>query len=299
MTVATLKDVLGPAIAGRYAVAGLVVLGWEDAKAYVAAAEELGLPVILQAGPGCRQHTPIPILGKMFRYLAEQANVPVVCHIDHARTVDECRAGIEHGFSSVMIDGSMLPLDENISLTNRVIEIAKSASVSVEGEVGFVGYNNGAISAPTSAEDAARFARETGIDALAISIGNVHLQTEKAAAIDFTALSAIEAVTTVPLVLHGGSGIPSTLRRKLAQDHRIKKFNIGTELRMAFGQALRASLESQPQEFDRNTLLTPTIKASQAAAMAVMAELAGRVFASGATGPHPALRATFSRKREK
>ena len=101
MTVATLKDVLGAAIAGRYAVAGLVVLGWEDAKAYVAAAEELGLPVILQAGPGCRSHTPIPILGKIFRYLAEQASVPVVCHIDHARTVDECRSGIEHGFTSV------------------------------------------------------------------------------------------------------------------------------------------------------------------------------------------------------
>ncbi len=276
MTVATLKDVLGPAIAGRYAVAGLVVLGWEDAKAYVAAAEELGLPVILQAGPGCRSHTPIPILGKMFRYLAEQASIPVVCHIDHARTVDECRAGIEHGFSSVMIDGSMLPLDENISLTNRVMAIAKSAAVSVEGEVGFVGYNNGAISAPTSAEDAARFERETSIDALAISIGNVHLQTEKAADIDFAALYAIEAVTTVPLVLHGGSGIPGVLRHKLARDHRIKKFNIGTELRMAFGQALRASLASQPDEFDRNKLLLPTVQASQAAARAIIAELAGK-----------------------
>jgi fructose-bisphosphate aldolase, class II len=276
MTVATLKHVLDPAIAGRYAVAGLVVLGWEDAKAYVAAAEELGLPVILQAGPGCRQHTPVPILGKIFRYLAEQASVPVVCHIDHARTVDECRAGIEHGFSSVMIDGSMLPLAENISLTQRVITIAKSAGVSVEGEVGYVGYDKGAVSAPTSAEDAARFEQETGIDALAISIGNVHLQTKKAADIDFAALGAIETVTTVPLVLHGGSGIPSALRRKLAQDHRIKKFNIGTELRMAFGQALRESLASQPEEFDRNKLLIPTMQASQIAARAIIAELAGR-----------------------
>ena len=108
MTVATLKDVLQPALAGRYAVAGLVVLGWEDAKAYVEAAEELNLPVILQAGPGCRAHTPVPILGKMFRYLAERASVPVVCHIDHARTVEECVEGIDCGFSSVMIDGSML-----------------------------------------------------------------------------------------------------------------------------------------------------------------------------------------------
>ena len=276
MTVASLKDVLAPAITGHYAVAGLVVLGWEDANAYVAAAEELGLPVILQAGPGCRSHTPVPILGKIFRYLAEQASVPVVCHIDHARTVEECRAGIEHGFSSVMIDGSMLPLDDNINLTNRVVAIAKSASVSVEGEVGFVGYDNGAVSAPTSAEDASRFERETNVDAIAISIGNVHLQTEKAADIDFAALSAIEAVTTVPLVLHGGSGIPSALRRKLARDHRVKKFNIGTELRMAFGQSLRDSLASQPEEFDRNKLLTPTMQASQAAARAIISELANR-----------------------
>ena len=276
MTVASLKDVLAPAITGHYAVAGLVVLGWEDAKAYVAAAEELGLPVILQAGPGCRSHTPVPVLGKIFRHLAEQASVPVVCHIDHARTVEECRAGIEHGFSSVMIDGSMLPLDDNINLTNRVVAIAKSASVSVEGEVGFVGYDNGAVSAPTSAEDAARFERQTNVDAIAISIGNVHLQTEKAADIDFAALSAIEAVTTVPLVLHGGSGIPSALRRKLARDHRVKKFNIGTELRMAFGQSLRDSLASQPEEFDRNKLLTPTMQASQAAARAIILELANR-----------------------
>ena len=276
MTVVSLKDVLAPAITGHYAVAGLVVLGWEDAKAYVAAAEELGLPVILQAGPGCRSHTPVPVLGKIFRHLAEQASVPVVCHIDHARTVEECRAGIEHGFSSVMIDGSMLPLDDNINLTNRVVAIAKSASVSVEGEVGFVGYDNGAVSAPTSAEDAARFERQTNVDAIAISIGNVHLQTEKAADIDFAALSAIEAVTTVPLVLHGGSGIPSALRRKLARDHRVKKFNIGTELRMAFGQSLRDSLASQPEEFDRNKLLTPTMQASQAAARAIILELANR-----------------------
>ena len=83
--------------------------------------KKLRLPVILQAGPGCRKHTPVPILGKMFRHLAEQARVPVVCHIDHALTLDECRDGIDHGFTSVMIDGSMLALDENIALTARVV----------------------------------------------------------------------------------------------------------------------------------------------------------------------------------
>ena len=209
MTVASLNDVLLPAIAGKYAVAGLVVLGWEDARAFAEAAEEAQLPLILQAGPGCRKHTPVPVLGKMFRYIAEQASVPVVCHIDHARSVEECQEGIEHGFSSVMIDGSMLPLAENIALTQRVVGLSKPHGISVEGEVGLVGYNGGAASAHTSPEEAGVFERETGIDALAISVGNLHLQTEQHAVIDMAALRAIETVTAVPLVLHGGSGIPA------------------------------------------------------------------------------------------
>ena len=274
MTVATLSDVLRPAVSGHYAVAGVVVLGWEDAKAYVEAAEELRLPIILQAGPGCRKHTPLPILGKMFRYLAEHASVPVVCHIDHATTVEECRDGIEHGFTSVMIDGSRLPLEGNIALTSEVVALAKQAGVSVEGEIGFVGYDNGTASSMTKPEDAAAFERHTGVNALAISIGNVHLQTEKQAVINFETLAAIEAVTTVPLVLHGGSGIAADVRRQLAHHHRVKKFNIGTELRMAFGSALRHTLSEHPHEFDRNKILAATMTASREAAKAVLRNLA-------------------------
>ncbi|MEM9794632.1 MAG: class II fructose-bisphosphate aldolase, partial [Pseudomonadota bacterium] len=106
MTVANLSDVLQPALRDGYAVGGLVVLGWEDAEAYVAAAEDLGAPLILQAGPSCRAHTPLPVLGAMFRYLAEQAVVPVVAHLDHGYELDDCRAAIEAGFTSVMFDGS-------------------------------------------------------------------------------------------------------------------------------------------------------------------------------------------------
>ena len=274
MTVATLNDVLLPALAGKYAVAGLVVLGWEDARAYVEAAEEAQLPVILQAGPGCRKHTPVHILGKMFRYLAEQANVPVVCHIDHARSVEECRQGIDHGFSSVMIDGSDLPLAENIALTKRVVEFSKPFGVSVEGEVGVVGYSGGADSAHTSPGEAAVLERETGLDALAVSVGNLHLQTHKQAEIDMTALGAIEAETTVPLVLHGGSGIPSDLRQRLANTSRVKKFNIGTELRMAFGKDLRSVLADRPEEYDRIAILGATIPGSKALAKSILRELA-------------------------
>lgn len=273
MTVATLTDVLLPAMAKRTAVAGLVVLGWEDARAFVEAADETGLPVILQAGPGCRSYTPLPILGKMFRVLAEQARVPVVCHVDHATTLDECVRGIDCGFSSVMIDGSALPLAENIALTRRVVEVAHMANVSVEGEVGVVGYADGRPSSLTSAAEAGQFETETGVDALAISVGNVHLQTEKSDGIDLEALRAIEAVTRVPLVLHGGSGIPPAMRRRLARETRVKKFNIGTELRMAFGKALRKSLADHPDAFDRLQLLGSTILPLKAEARSVMLAL--------------------------
>ena len=107
-----------------------------------------------------------------------------------------------------MIDGSKLPLDDNVALSARVVEAARRAGVSVEGEVGVVGYVGGAPSLVTAPEDAARLERECGLDALAVSVGNVHLSEEKASDIDLDALAAIEAHTRVPLVLHGGSGIP-------------------------------------------------------------------------------------------
>ncbi|MEI6533859.1 MAG: class II fructose-bisphosphate aldolase [Verrucomicrobiaceae bacterium] len=266
MTIATMRQLLDAAEVGRYAVAGLVVLGWEDAVAFVEAADETGLPIILQAGPGCRRYTPIPVLARMFRHLADQARVPIACHIDHATTLEECLEGIEHGFTSVMIDGSSLPLADNIALTQRVVSAACPAGVSVEGEVGFVGYAEGRGSRFTAPEEASRFTAETGIDALAISVGNLHLQQEKTDGVNFAALGAVEAATTVPLVMHGASGIPPTTRKLLAHQHRVRKFNIGTELRQAFGTALRKSLADQPSSFDRIELLKPTIAALRAAA---------------------------------
>jgi len=255
MTRATLPQVLGPALADGYAVAGLVVLGWEDARAYVAAAEAEGTPVILQAGPGCRAHTPIAVLGAMFRHLAEAAEVPVVTHLDHGTSIAECRAAIEAGFSSVMFDGSALPLEENIRRTAEVAEMAREAGVGCEGEIGFVGYAEGAAGVGTDPEEAGRFAAETGVDAMAISVGNVHLQTSKAAVIDMERLAAIMRATSVPLVIHGGSGLTVADRQRLARETSVCKFNIGTELRQVFGASLRQSLSDQPHEFDRIKLL--------------------------------------------
>ena len=258
MTLATLKDVVQPALSGGYAVAGLVTLGWEDMRAYVAAAEAENCPVILQAGPGCREHTPLPILGEMFRHLAERASVPVVAHLDHGYTFEECKEALESGFTSLMFDGSRKPLQQNIDETAAIAEMAHAAGISCEGEIGFVGYSGGEQSAGTDPAEAAKFAAETGVDAMAISVGNVHLQTDKDGGLDEPRIRAIEAVTDVPLVIHGGSGVPLAQRQLLAQTSNVCKFNIGTELRMAFGAALRSSVNSDPERFDRVQILKDT-----------------------------------------
>jgi fructose-bisphosphate aldolase, class II len=258
MTRATLAEVLQPALRDGYAVPGLVCLGWEDMRAFVAAAEAERAPIILQAGPGCRAHTPLPVLGQMFRHLAEAASVPVVAHLDHGTSLEECRAALDAGFTSVMFDGSRLPLNQNIDLTAAVAELAHAAGVGCEGEIGFVGYAGGAASAGTDPEEAARFARETRVDAMAVSIGNLHLQEAPGSGLDLVRLRAIEALTDTPLVIHGGSGVPADQRASLAATSRIAKFNIGTELRMAFGAALREAVNRDPARFDRIEILRDT-----------------------------------------
>lgn len=272
--IATLGDVLAPAQQEGSALPGLVVLGWEDALAFVRAGEAEGRAVILQAGPGCRQHTPLPILGAMFRHLAETVSVPVVAHLDHSTDIAECEAAIAAGFSSVMFDGSRLSLDDNIACTRAVVEMAHAKGVAVEGEVGFVGYDEGEASARTTPQEAERFATDTGVDAMAVSVGNVHLQKGPQAEIDLAAVAAIEAVTDVPLVLHGGSGIPPDMRRHLARNTAVCKFNVGTELRQVFGASLRAGLAAHPERFDRVAILSEVIAPMTEATRRLLAELA-------------------------
>ena len=216
MTLAILSEVLQPALRDGYAVPGLVCLGWEDMRAYAMAAQAERAPVILQAGPSCREHTPLPILGRMMRHLAADVDVPVVAHLDHGYTHDECREALDSGFTSLMFDGSRKPLAQNIAETRAIAEMAHAAGISCEGEIGFVGYSGGEASAGTDPEEAALFARESGVDAMAISVGNVHLQQDREGGLDEARIRAIEAVTEVPLVIHGGSGVPMAQRASLA-----------------------------------------------------------------------------------
>lgn len=243
----------------RGALAGVVVLGWEDAQAYVRAAEAVGCPIILQAGPGCRRHTPLPILAAMFRHLAQEARVPVVAHMDHGSTPSECFDAIEAGFSSVMYDGSALPVAENIANTRQVLARATAAGVSVEAELGVVGYSDGVASRATCPSEVQEFFKAAPVDALAISAGNTHLSTSATVPVDESMIAAIERVAPVPLVLHGGSGIPVEQRRRLALNTNVAKFNIGTELRQAFGSELRKKLDQDKDVFDRNKILDALI----------------------------------------
>lgn len=277
MTRATLAQVLEPALAGAYAVPGLVCQGWEDARAYAQAAAAERAPVILQAGPGARAHMPIAVWGAMFRVLADSVDVPVVAHLDHARSLADCEAAIAAGFTSVMIDGSALPLPDNIALTARAADLAHAAGLSCEGEIGFVGYAGGAASSGTDPAEAARFVALTGVDALAVSVGNLHLQTRPDGGLDLARLRAIEALVRVPLVIHGGSGVPARERTALAVASAVCKINFGTELRQTFGAALRARLAEDPTRFDRIEILSAT----EAPLAAAAARLLRSVGASG------------------
>jgi fructose-bisphosphate aldolase class II len=151
-----------------------------------------------------------------------------------------------------------------------VVELAHRHGVSVEAEIGFVGYAAGAQSQMTNPAEAGRLAAESGCDALAVSVGNVHLQTDALAKIDLDRLAAIEAVTDCPLVIHGASGVPADMRRHLALNTAVCKFNVGTELRQTFGAALRRTLDEDPALFDRLQILRATKPAMTALAVEVM-----------------------------
>ena len=158
-----------------------------------------------------------------------------------------------------MYDGSRKPLTQNIDETAKIAEMAHAAGISCEGEIGFVGYSGGENSNGTDPIEAELFARETNVDAMAISVGNVHLQQNQDGGLDEARIQAIDAKTDVPLVIHGGSGVPLAQRQKLARETSICKFNIGTELRMAFGNALREAVNRDNDRFDRVSILKETI----------------------------------------
>lgn len=271
-----LTSILAPAVERNYSVACFNVFGWEDARGVVDAATALGAPVILAVNLDFRQFMPLEVIAVMLRRLAADAPGPVGVHLDHSYEVAEVLRAVDAGFTSVMYDGSQLPLEDNIAATRAVVGHAHAADCSVEAEIGSVPYAQGRAhikSALTAPAEAKRLAEEGCADALAISIGNIHRLTAPGATIDFARLAQIEAAVRAPLVIHGTSGIFEHDIARLVCT-RVAKFNIGTVLRQAFGATLRATLASHPERFDRLEIMRDVMGGVGVAA-ARMIELLG------------------------
>jgi len=263
-----MKKIVEDAAKSDYAVPGFNVFGYEDAAAIVAAAEELNCPVILMTNRDAVAHMPFDILGGILRGVAENAKVPVCVHLDHGKTFEEAVKAIRAGYTSVMYDGSQLPLEENIKNTKEIVRMAHAVGVTVEAEIGSVGYNDPSIEAKaiyTEPKEAEKFAKETGVDALAVAIGTLHRMETQAAKIQYDRLEKIQELTNVPIVIHGSTGITDDDLQKLVK-YRVSKINIGTALRMVFGYKLREVIEANPKEFDRIKFFKEPMEAVKKAA---------------------------------
>ena len=235
----TLKDMLEKARRERYAVGGFNFCNAETAQVVFAEAVRLRSPAMLIAAAAEVQLCGMEDTVKIVRLVAEKVDVPVCLHLDHTNDVETVCRAVDAGFSSVMIDGSHFPFEKNIEMTKAVVKYAHDKGVSVEGELGAVGNNKDAQHegiGPQSLTDtdmAAEFVERTGVDALAVSIGNAHGFYAKRPELDFDLLKAIRDKVDVPLVLHGGSGTPvEHLQQAIALG--ICKVNVATEIGKVF-----------------------------------------------------------------
>ena len=245
------------------AVAALNFYNAETLLAHVGAANEHGASIILQTTESTISYLGLRMVVAMARAAAGEMGRPAALHLDHGASYDLAARCVEAGYTSVMIDGSRLPFDENCALTRRVVGMAHAAGVSVEGELGHVAHNDEGEDPSrffTRPERAARFVAETGVDALAVAVGTAHGFYKGEVRLDFERLSRIrEAVGETALVLHGGSGVPDELLRR-AVACGINKINFGTELKNAFTLAVKRSLAAT-DEIDLRKTFAPAVAA--------------------------------------
>jgi fructose-bisphosphate aldolase class II len=247
MALVTLTDVLGKARGAEYGVPAFNVNNLEFIQGVMRAAEELRSPVILAIAPRAIAHAGLEALAALGLLQAQHASIPVVVHLDHGKDLDTVRQSLALGFSSVMYDGSGLPIAENIQQTRRVVEMARRTGASVEGEIGTMLAHGDRADEDltverlrqffTRPEEARRYVDETGVDALAVSVGTVHGMPIKTARIDHARLREIHQAVPTPLVFHGCTGLQDEEYRA-AYTLGVKKFNIGTHLGEAFAQGL-------------------------------------------------------------
>ncbi len=266
MSLLTLKEVLSPAEKENYAVGAFNANNMEIVQAIIEAAVEERSPVILQASQGAIRYAGLGHIVSLVKTAAMSAALPVVLHLDHGTDFDQVMRCIRHGFSSVMYDGSALSLEENIANTRRVMDVARAVGVTVEGELGKIGGTEDDISVEeqdayyTDPGEARRFVEETGIDALAVAIGTAHGPYKGEPRLDFPRLERIRALTGIPIVLHGASGVSDDSIRQ-AIKLGVRKINIDTELRQAFTGGLKSFLADNPDSIDPRKMLGPAKEA--------------------------------------
>jgi fructose-bisphosphate aldolase class II len=298
MVFSTLKEVLERARDGKYAVGAFNINNMEIAKAIGGAAKEERSPVILATSPSAIKYAGIEYIYEIARVTASKSGVPTVLHLDHGTTFEDCVMCIRHGWSSVMFDGSKLPLEENIRQTAEIVRIAHAAGVSVEAELGRLAGVEGHVSVAerdaifTNPDEAKLFVERTGVDALAVAIGTSHgaYKFKGEAVLDFPRLEKIERLVNIPIVLHGASGVPRDVLEKAAKygaklpgaagvpDDAIKKaislgvakINIDTDIRLAMTAAIRQVLAEHPEEFDPRKIMGPAEDAMKAVAKGKM-----------------------------
>lgn len=231
--IASFKEILARAFAGGYGIGAFNCLSLENVMGVVEAAERLHSPVILQLAEVQFPYSPLELMIPQMIAAAERSAVPVAVHLDHGQSLLTCQRAIELGVGSVMIDGAALPFDENVALTRQVAELAHSHGVDVEAELGRVGLA-GADTADvyTDVNEAERFIQATGVDALAIAIGNLHGQYVATPHLCIPRVEEIKNRCQLPLVLHGGSGTSEDDFRACVA-HGIAKVNVATALQVA------------------------------------------------------------------
>ena len=237
MAFVTLKYLLQKALREKYVVGAFNFFGLENVQGIIMGAANKKAPVIAAITGAALPHMGEKTVVGMVKGMADDYGATVALHLDHSTDYEICRRCIDNGFSSVMIDASSKEFNENVDITAKVVEYAAKTGCSVEAELGHVGGREDNIAVDeqkalfTKPEDVVKFVAATGIDALAIAVGTVHGFYKSTPKLDFDRIAAIRALSSIPLVLHGGTGIPDDDLRKAAA-MGINKINLGTELKV-------------------------------------------------------------------
>lgn len=257
MPLVTSEKMLLDAKKGGYAVGAFNVENMEMVKAVIAAAEELNAPVMLQTTPSTVKYASLEMYAAMVAAEAKKAKVPVCLHLDHGSSYELAVAAMEAGYTSVMIDGSHETFEDNIAVTKKVVEVAKTKGIPVEAELGKVGGKEDDLEADadtnTDPQEAKVFVERTGVSSLAIAIGTAHGFYAGTPVLDKVRVSEIKALVEAPLVLHGASGL-SEEDVKECVERGMCKVNFATELRVAYTDAVKKLLAEKPETFDPKKL---------------------------------------------